>query len=143
MGRFKAFVTGSIVVAAVFSGSVAFAKPLSEQQWRKQANVFCRQSNNEFKKIIATAFAGLGPNDQPSAEQNAAFAEAAAPSIARGVASIDALKEPKALKRDVAKWLALGKKAAAGMTANPGPENDAQFAKVNRLGKRLGLVCGG
>jgi hypothetical protein len=130
------------VAAVVLSTSVAFAKPLSEQQWRKQANVFCKQNNKEMNALSSVAFAGLGPNDQPTPEKLAAFTEQAVPAIEQTIASIDALNEPKALKKDVKKLVALGYDAVAGMRTNPGPENDAQFARVNKIGKRLGLVCG-
>ncbi|MCJ7439224.1 MAG: hypothetical protein MUP97_15860 [Acidimicrobiia bacterium] len=142
MNRFKLLVAGVVVAAVVLSTSVAFAKPLSEQQWRKQANVFCKQNNKEMNALSSVAFAGLGPNDQPTAEQLAAFTEQAVPAIEQTIASIDALNEPKALKKDVKKLVVLGYDAVAGMRTNPGPENDAQFAKVNKIGKRLGLVCG-
>jgi len=141
--RIKLLVAASCVAAVMLSTSVAFAKPLSEQQWRKQANVFCKQNNKEMNALSSVAFAGLGPNDQPTAEQLAAFTEQAVPAIEQTIAAIDALNEPKALKKDVKKLVALGYEAVAGMRTNPGPENDAQFAKVNKIGKRLGLVCGG
>ena len=141
--RIKLLVAASCVAAVVLSTSVAFAKPLSEQQWRKQANVFCKQNNKDMNALESTAFAGLGPNDQPTPEQLAAFTEQAVPAIEQTIAAIDALNEPKALKKDVKKLVALGYEAVAGMRTNPGPENDAQFAKVNKIGKRLGLVCGG
>jgi len=141
--RIKLLVAASCVAAVMLSTSVAFAKPLSEQQWRKQANVFCKQNNKEMNALSSVAFAGLGPNDQPTAEQLAAFTEQAVPAIEQTIAAIDALNEPKALTKDVKKLVALGYEAVAGMRTNPGPENDAQFAKVNKIGKRLGLVCGG
>ena len=142
MNRFKLLVAGLVVAAVVLSTSVALAKPLSEQQWRKQANVLCKQSNEDLNAISNEIFVGLGPNDQPTAEQLTAFAEQAVPAIEQTIASIDALNEPKALKKDVEKLVALGNEAADGMRTNMGPENDAQFAKVNKIGKRLGLVCG-
>ena len=143
MRYFKFLVAGSIVASVVLCASVAFAQPLSEQEWRKQANVFCKQNNKDMNGIQAQVFAGLGRKDQPTAAQNAAFVAQAVPAIEQTIASIDALNEPKALKNDVKKLVALGNKAAAGMRTNMGPENDAQWAKVNKISKRLGLVCGG
>jgi hypothetical protein len=136
-------VAGLVVAAVVLSTSVAFAKPLSEQQWRKQANVFCKQSNKDLDTIYGEAFAGLGKNDTPTPEQLAAIAQQAGPSIAQTIASIDALNEPKALKQDVKKLVALATAAVTTMQADSSTViDDKLFAKVNKVGKRLGLVCG-
>jgi len=140
--RFKLLVAASCVAAVVLSTSVAFAKPLSEQQWRKQANVICKQSNKDLNSMSAEAFAGLGPNDQPTAEQYAAFIEQGGPSIRASLASIDALNEPKALKKDVKKMLGATLAALAVLEADPSADSDAVFAKPTKLFKRLGLVCG-
>jgi len=142
MTRLKLLVAGLVVAAVVLSTSVAFAKPLSEQQWRKQANVFCKQSNKDLNAIADEAFAGLGPNDQPTAEQYAAFIDQGGPSIEQTVASLDALNEPKALKKDVKKMLGVTLAALATMEADPSLDSDAVFAKATKLFKRLGLVCG-
>jgi len=142
MNRLKLLVAGLVVAAVVLSTSVAFAKPLSEQQWRKQANVLCKQSNKDLNAIADEAFAGLGPNDQPTAEQYAAFIDQGGPSIEQTVASLDALNEPKALKKDVKKMLGVTLAALATMEADPSLDSDAVFAKATKLSKRLGLVCG-
>ena len=144
MKRYKLLVAGICVVGVVLSTSVAFAKPLSEQQWRKQANVFCKQSNKDVGAIGDAAYAGLGPNDQPTAAQNTAFSAQAGPRIEQTIASIDALNEPKALKKAVKKLVAVANDAVATMAANPSTNEDqALFDEVNKLSKRLGLVCGG
>ena len=141
--RFKLLVAGLVVAAVVLSTSVAFAQPLSEHQWRKQANVFCKQNNKEMNALSSVAFAGLGPNDQPTAEQYAAFIDQGGPSIEQTVASLDALNEPKALKQKVKKWIASANDAAATLQADPSTAiDDKLFAKVNKLGKQLGVLCG-
>ena len=141
--RSKVLVAGLVVAAVVLSTSVAFAKPLSEQQWRKQANVFCKQSNKDLSAISDEALAGLGPNDQPTVEQAAAFVAQAGPSIDQTIASIDALNEPKALRKDVKKFVAAENKASATMQDDPiAALDETLFAKVNKIGKQLGLVCG-
>jgi len=142
--QIKVLVAASCVAAVVLGTSVAFAKPLSEQQWRKQANVFCKQSNVDLTAISDEALAGLGPNDQPTAAQAAAFAEQAGPSIEATIASIDALKEPKALKKDVKKFVVAARVATTTMQDDPlAALDETLFAPVNKIGKRLGLVCGG
>lgn len=143
MRRLKWCVAGLCVAAVMLSSSVAFAQPLSEREWRKQANVFCKQNNKEMNDIEAKVMAGLGPKDQPTAAQIAAFTAQAVPALNRTIDGIDAIDEPKALRKDVKKLAALGHEAVAGMETLPVPENDAQWAKVNKIGKRLGLVCGG
>lgn len=143
MNRVKVVVVGLMIAAVVLSTSVAFAKPLSEQRWRKQANVFCRQSNEDLAAIADEALAVLGPNDQPTVEQAAAFVAQAVPSIEQTIALIDALKEPKALKKDVKKFVAAVTKATAAMQANPAAAlGGTVFAPANKIGKRLRLVCG-
>ena len=140
--RSKVLVAGLVVAAVVLSTSVAFAKPLTEQQWRKQANVLCRQSNEDLNAISDEAFAGLGPNDQPTAEQYAAFLEKGDPSLRATLTSLEALNEPKALKKDVKKLVAGTLAALAILNADPSADSDAVFAKPTKLFKRLGLVCG-
>jgi hypothetical protein len=135
-------VAGLVVAAVVLSTSVAFAKPLSEQQWRKQANVLCKQSNKDLNAIANEAFAGLGPNDQPTPEQYAAFIEQGGPSIRATLDAFDALNEPKALKKDVKKLVGVTLAALATLEADPSLDSDAVFAKATKGFKRLGLVCG-
>jgi len=143
MNRYKLLVAGLVVAAVVLSTSVAFAKPLSEQQWRKQANVFCKQSNKDLEAIYGEAFADLGKNDVPTPEQVAVIAQKAGPSIEQTIASIDALNEPKSLKPKVKKWIASANEAVATLQADPSTAiDDNLFAKVNKLGKQLGVLCG-
>ena len=74
----------------------------------------------------------------------AAFVEQAGPSIAQTIASIDALKEPKALKKDVKKFVVAATVVTTTMQDDPlGALDGTLFAPVNKIGKRLGLVCGG
>jgi hypothetical protein len=142
MNRFKVLVAGLVVAAVVLSTSVAFAEPLSERQWRKQANVLCKQSNEDLNAISSEIFADLGPNDQPTAEQYAAFLAQGDPSIRATITSLEALNEPKALKKDVKKLAASTLAALAILKADPSADSDAVFAKPTKLFKRLGLVCG-
>jgi hypothetical protein len=145
MSRSKALLGGSIVAVVVLSTSVAFAKPLSEQQWKKQGNAVCKQVNKDLDALGNQVFAGLGPHDQPSAEQVQAFVEQFAPIIKGAIASIDALKEPAALKKDVKRFEAAANDAVAQVEANPSVlANDKSdpFAKTNKIARRLGLkVC--
>ena len=142
MKGFKLLVAGMCVAAVVLTTSVAFAKPLPEQQWRKQANVICAQSNQDIGTIGNNVYSGLGPNDQPTAAQNAAFAAQLGPSIRATVASLDALNEPKALKKAVKKVLRVSLAALATLQAAPVPDSQPVFAKAAKLFKGLGLVCG-
>jgi len=142
MKRFMLLVAGMCVVGVVLSTSVAFAKPLSEQQWREQANAICAQSNQDIGTIGNNVYAGLGPNDQPTAAQNAAFAAQLGPSIRATVASLDALNEPKALKKAVKNVLRVTLKALSTLEAAPVGDISPVFAKSAKLFKRLGLDCG-
>ena len=75
MGRIKLLVVGSCVAAVVLSSTVAFAKPLSERQWTKQANSVCAQSNrtiNDLRQLIVPGSATL---QDLSPEQLGAFVD--------------------------------------------------------------------
>ena len=147
MKRFKLLVAGMCVAAVVLSTSVAFAKPLSEQQWRKQANAVCSKSYTELHDIQNKVLANLGPNEEPSTAVLADYVEESTPVVNAMIASIDALKEPKALKKDVKKFLAAGSAVQAALQADPAalhsdtPDSPRPnpYVKVSSLALRLGL----
>jgi hypothetical protein len=145
MSRIKLFVGVSIAAAIVLSTSVALAKPLSEQQWRKQANSVCKQANKDLDAIGNETFAGLGENEEPSAEQQAAFAAQFVPVIEEALTAIGALKEPNALKDDVKKFESAVSETIAAIEADPSllVGNTDPFAKVDKIARRIGLkACG-
>jgi hypothetical protein len=111
--------SGALVAAVTLSAGVALAAPLSESQWKKQANSVCKQVDKDLAPIEKEAFAGLGENEQPSPEQITAFVEQFVPIIEGAVASIDALNEPKSLKSGVKKFKVAVADVLAAIQADP------------------------
>ena len=146
MSRAKVVVAGSLVAVVVLSASVALAQPLSEQQWRKQANSVCKRVNKDLDKVGNELYAGLGKNEKPSAEQLKAFAFQFVPVVEGAVTEIDALAEPGVVKKDVKKFLSAVSEAAASIEADPSilAGNADPFVKANKIAKKLGLkACAG
>lgn len=138
--RFRLFVAGTLVAGVVLSASGALAAPLSEQKWRKQGNAICKQVNKEIDEIGNEVFPDLGQDREPSAAEAAAFVEQFVPAIEGAVSSIDALKEPAALKKDVRKFKAEVAKSLAALEADPlALVNTDPFRNVDKIAKKLGL----
>jgi hypothetical protein len=135
-------VAGALVVAAVVVGtSAAFAKPLSERQWRQQADAVCKQVGKDLDELGSQVAPELGQNDQPSVEQFAAFMDQAGPVFEQALAAIDDLNEPKALKKDVKKFEVATAAAVIRLQADPSllAGSADPFAKANKIARRLGL----
>ena len=142
MSRIKMLVAGALVVAAVVVGtSAAFAKPLSERQWRQQADTVCKQVGKDLDELGSQVAPELGQNDQPSVEQFAAFMDQAGPVFEQALAAIDDLNEPKALKKDVKKFEVATAAAVIRLQADPSllAGSADPFAKANKIARRLGL----
>jgi len=140
MKHMRLLVAGSVVAVVLVSAGGAFAAPLSEQQWRKQGNAICKQTNKELNEIGNEVFADLGDAEEPSAEQAAAFVEQFVPAIEEAVGSIDALNEPKSVRKDLKKFKAEVARALAALEADPlASLNTDLFAKVDKIAKKLGL----
>lgn len=133
--------TSIIAVVAVTSGT-AFAKPLSEAQWKRQANAVCKQTNKDIDEVTNEVFAGLGDNEQPSPEQVSAWVDRFVPLARKAIASIDALNEPNAFKGTVKKLKAAISEAVTAIETDPvaafNYEHDP-FAKANKIARKLGL----
>jgi hypothetical protein len=138
------FTTTAFVVVTVLtlSAGVAFAAPLTESQWKKQANALCKQVDKDLAPIEQEAFAGLGEDEQPSPEQFIAFAALFVPVIEDAVASIDALNEPKSLRSGVKKFKVAVTDALATIVADPvtvfSGDTDP-FTKVDKVARKIGL----
>jgi gas vesicle protein len=138
--RLRLFVAGTLVAVVVVSASSALAAPLSQQKWRKQGNAICKGTNKQLERIATETFADLDPGEEPSAEQAAAYVEQFVPVIQGAVSSIDALKEPAALKKDVKKFKAQVTQALEALEADPSSiVNTDPFRNVDKIAKRLGL----
>jgi hypothetical protein len=142
MQRVRGACAASVVAFVTLGAAVAWAAPLSESQWKKQANAVCKQTNKDLDQIGNEVFAGVGENQEPSAEQINAWVDEFVPIVEDAVASIDALNEPKALKSNLRKFKAEVKKTLTAIEADPqgifAGSNDP-FAKVDKYARKLGL----
>lgn len=101
------------------SGATVVVKPMSERQWRKTANSICREVDTLASEASNQAFAGVGPDEQPSLEQMTAFVTAIEPIVQQQIDSIDALKEPVRLKKRVAKLVKTAQEELDALVADP------------------------
>jgi hypothetical protein len=104
MRSVKMVVAVAVVGVVVGAAGTAFAKPLTESQWKKQGNAICRQINNEINDIGNEAFAELGPDEEPSAAQLTAYVEQLLPAIETGLVSINKLQEPKSVRKGLTRF---------------------------------------
>ena len=111
-------VAGGLAFGGVVGARVA-TKPMSEKQWRKTTNRICRQTEALAGEASNQAFAGVGPDEQPSIEQLAAWVALIEPVVQQRIDSIDALKEPTALKKKVNKLLKTTRSELAALVADP------------------------
>ena len=142
MHRIRGAAAASVVAVVTLTAGVALAAPLTESQWKKQANAFCKQVNKELEPIQRELFAGLGEDERPSPEQISAYVEQFVPVIEDAVASIDALNEPKSLKSGVKKFKAAVADALASVQDDPDAAfagNNDPFANANKVARKLGL----
>jgi hypothetical protein len=132
----------SIIALVTLGAAVAWAAPLSESQWKKQANAVCKQTNKDLDQIGNEVFAGVGEQQEPSAEQINAWVDEFVPIVEDAVSSIDALNEPKSLKSNLKKFKAEVNKALTAIEADPQgvfAGNNDPFKKVDKYARKLGL----
>lgn len=92
---------------------------LSAKQWRRQANAICRSGSDLLADAADQAFAENLPDDQPSLAQVTEYAGLAQPILLQQIADIDALAEPKKLKKKVAKFLRAARTDLERFVADP------------------------
>lgn len=143
MRRRKLIGTGvvAILVVGVVS-SVALAKPLSDQKWRRAANSLCEQLHADREAILpASGLSVVTP------EQALPYIEEAVPLYASLVASVDSLDEPRARRKQVRAFLAALTDAVTTIEDNPlaaFSAFDDPFEPANRAARKLRLAeCGG
>ena len=141
MKAFRVVVAVSVVAVVLASAGVAFAKPLSETQWKKRGNAICKQINTDIDTIGNEVFAGLGPNEQPTDEQVTSFVEQVLPVVEDGVASINKLEEPKSLKKGIKKFNCEVRKLIVKLDTDPTVllSTPDPFQTVNKAAKAVGL----
>jgi hypothetical protein len=139
--RTKLLVAGAVIATLALSAGVAVAKPLSKKEWQKQGNAICKSVNTSIDELGSTVFAGLGKNEEPSAEQTAAFAAGFVPLIRAAVPSIEALEAPKSLQSQIKKFTTQTEADLAKVEADPSLLSGSTdpFVKSNKIAKKLGL----
>jgi hypothetical protein len=118
---------------------VAQARPLSEKDWRKQANAICKQIDTDLEAAADEALAELDPNTEPTAEQLAVYLREFIPVMRGGITSIAALEEPAALRKDVKRLKASVLLALAVLERDPANDEEDLFDEAARITKKLGL----
>jgi hypothetical protein len=143
MMKAKALVAATIVGLALGSAGVAFAKPLTESQWKKQGNAICKQINKELNSIGNEAFGDLGPNEQPTDEQLRGFVDQVLPVVEDGIVSINKLQEPKSLKKAIKKFTSEVRKVIVKLDADPTVllTNEDPFKTANKAARAVGLTA--
>jgi hypothetical protein len=142
MNRWK--MLGSAALAALMvlaTAGPALAKPLPEKQWRKRASAICKA---ETRKIGELDAALLLDYVEPTPEQAAAFVAQAVPVFEGLIAAIDALKEPKSLKQDVARLVATATEELDAVRADPSlviELDGAVLPKAQKINDDLGIKC--
>lgn len=123
--------------------SPALAKPLSDQQWRKQANVTCKQFHADRGAILPSS--GLSVVGKPDLARG--YVEQAVPLYEELITSIDSLEEPKARKKAVKAFVTALTAALETIESNPlaaFSAFDDPFVEANSVAKNLRLrSCGG
>jgi hypothetical protein len=99
--------------------------------------------DRDLAEINQETFGDLGPNELPSDEKLAAYIAQFVPAAQDAVASIDALNEPKSVKKELRKFKAAVaqaiKKLKALQTDPSAFDGKDPFAKVSKIAKKLGL----
>ena len=134
----------AVVGPSVGARSLAWAtvadKPLPVKTWRKTANDICRQSGTLRGRIADDVFGALPADGQPSLELMTAYVGQIEPVVQQQIDSIDALREPKAFKKKVAKLLDTAQQELDALVADPSIGLEANpFSATELAAKKLKL----
>ena len=135
---------GTAVLALGLLHSSAGAADLSKPAFVTAADKICAASNKKIEAAALTAFASLGPNDQPSPAHLKAFAVKAVPLLLAQVKDLRKLSPPKADKAAIKK-LFDGVEVAANKIKKDPQEilSDNLFSSLDKQAKVYGFkVCG-
>ena len=145
MVRSKVLVGGALVAILALQPGVAFAKPLSPKQWKKQGNAICKATNREVDSISEQLFGDVPDGAEPTDGQVQAFVGEFVPVIEDAVSSIVALDEPAKLRKGVKQFAAAVEETLATIEADPSAAflgDQDPFLEVSKIARKLGLkVC--
>jgi hypothetical protein len=136
------FVAVAVVLLGIgVLGGVALADgtPMSPKQWRKAANALCEDRAEAQADLAADVFGDVPEDGQPSLEQMTAFVEQLEPVVQQSIDDIDALAEPKSLRKKVRKLLKLAQAdldrlvadPSIGLEGNPFTDTELRAAKLH------------
>lgn len=130
-------VVGSAPAAA---GAAVPGKPLPVKTWRKTANDICRQSGILLGEIGDEVFVDLPPDEQPSLELMTTYVQQIEPVVQQQIDSIDALPEPKNLRKKVSRLLATTQRELDALVDDPSTGLEANpFSATVLASKKLEL----
>lgn len=93
--------------------------PLPEKVWRTAANDICRQSVILRGEIADEVFGGLEPDGTPSVELMTSYVTQIEPVVQQQIDSIDALREPRKLRKKVGALLDTAQDELDALVADP------------------------
>jgi hypothetical protein len=130
---------GTIVAAMA---SAAAAKPLTANQFKKEANAICAEGNEELDALAEQVFGDLAEDEVPDEATLQEWADAFVPNIEGQIEDIDALEEPKSLSKKVDKFLAEALRALDVVEDDPSilTGDTDPFAKTSKLANKVGLA---
>ncbi|HEU5301368.1 MAG TPA: hypothetical protein VFW06_03915 [Acidimicrobiia bacterium] len=135
--------TAATLVPAVLvpaAAAVVPDKPLPVKTWRKAANDICRQSGILRSDIADEVFVDLPADAQPSIELMTAYVEQIEPVVQQQIDSIDALQEPKNLRKKVGRMLATAQDELDALVEDPSIGLEANpFSATELAAKKLKL----
>jgi hypothetical protein len=145
--RARATFVAVALAAVVALGSVAAAsgQPLTKKQFIKQADKICAAGDKANNALAEQYFGNLPKNAKPDPATVTAFWAAAKPGLVDQINAIDALAEPKADHKQVAKILAAVRAAIKKVDADPNAalSSNSAFSKADKLARQYGFkVCG-
>jgi hypothetical protein len=140
---FRGLVAVVVVGVVLGSASAAFAKPLTETQWKKKGNAICKDINKQLSSIGNEVFADLGPTEQPTDAQLSDFVEQVLPVVEDGIAAINKLDEPKPVKKALKKFNSEVGKLIVKLDTDPSVllANEDPFKSVNKAARGVGLTA--
>lgn len=128
------------VGSPVLAGAAVPDKPLPVKTWRKTANDICRQSGILRGDIGDEVFVDLPPDEQPSLELMTTYVQQLESVVQQQIDSIDALQEPKNLRKKVARLLATTQRELDALVADPSIGLEANpFSATELASKKLEL----
>jgi hypothetical protein len=154
-GRIATVAVAFALVGTLLSGTVGAAaavkdqKPLTKQQFVKQANRICHDANSQRDQLFASYVAKLNGR-LPDAATLATAVNEYQPILQQQIDSLGALQPPKALQRRYEALLGATRSALATVVANPSAVvalvtgGNSPFDDLFRRARTLGLrECAG